>query len=67
MEPLMELEYTPEDNFICPIADTENCGGKNNCTYKTRKGLVDHIRRKHMSTVIWICSQCTFKGTWRFI
>ena len=46
MEPLMELEYTPEDNFICPIADTENCGGKNNGTYKTRKGLVDHIRSK---------------------
>ena len=66
METVLELKYTAADDFVCPMADTKNCLGKNDGTYKTRKGLVDHVHRKHCATVIWICSECSFKGKGRY-
>ena len=57
METVLELKYTPEDmNYICPNADTGNCGGKNNCTYKSRKGIADYIRRKYSASYLGVQS-----------
>ena len=43
----LELEYTDGVEFVCPLAETMNCKGKNDGTYKTRKGLLDHIQRHY--------------------
>ena len=63
----LELEYIHGvEEFVCPLAETTNCQGKNGGTYKTRKGLVDHIHLKHCPQVLWICCKCTYKGKGRY-
>ena len=66
MQRVLELEYTAANEFVCPMADSEKCGKKGNGSYRSRKGLIDHINHKHSAKVIWICSVCFYKGKGRY-